>query len=116
MAGLIEGLFTPSSEIEDDYTFFLVAFGHLGFGAALCQLTGWVLPIPVLYWVLKERRDLRLGGSFWDGIIDAGFVGVGAAAFMASLPIWAWFIIAVGGTLIRSGVRRRLLKQDNVPE
>lgn len=45
-----------------------------GFGAISLP---WALALGLLYWVVKETGDLRQGGDFADGWIDAGFVVFG---------------------------------------
>lgn len=63
------------------------AAGHVVLGAAaglpfaaLFSAVGAAVVVLILYWALKEWRDLRAGGGWRDGVIDAGFVGLGALA------------------------------------
>lgn len=65
---------TPSARDETPYLFILIAIGHALLGAVL----SWGgFAIAVLYWVVKERGDLKRGGAWRDGFVDTGFVAVG---------------------------------------
>ena len=57
--------------------------GHAVLGAAFCAPFGWwglgaALAVAVVYWLVKERGDLRRGGDVWDGVEDAICVSLGA--------------------------------------
>ncbi|MDO5643693.1 MAG: hypothetical protein Q4G26_15075 [Paracoccus sp. (in: a-proteobacteria)] len=89
---------------ESGYLWALIGLGHVMLGAMLQGLLGAAgaaarLGLAIGYWLIKERADLRRGGSLRDGLIDAGFVGVGAfytgerwwpVAVMASVALGAW--------------------------
>lgn len=108
MTGLIEGMLTPSRRTEGGYMFFLVGFAHMGLGAAAHEITGLTVLVPLIYWAAKELRDLRHGGGFWDGITDAGFVGVGAAFASLAAPVWQWIVLGVAVTYARQLARGAL--------
>jgi len=59
----------------------LVATLGLGFGMA----TGFALAL--VYWLAKERGDLRRGGRWWDGAEDAVMVSLGAWYGAAWWPV-----------------------------
>lgn len=103
---LLADLATPSAPDESPYLWMLVAIGHAVAGAALAQAVPGVWPavaraaVPVAYWLTKERSDLRRGGSLLDGLVDAGFVGLGML-----YGAWWWpaavLGLATGGALLR---------------
>jgi hypothetical protein len=74
----------PSKPDEPAYYVMLIAVGHALLGASLAPLdiAAWFaagrFAIPVIYWALKEWGDLRRGGSILDGLVDTGFVALGA--------------------------------------
>jgi len=59
----------------------LVATLGLGFGLA----TG--LALALVYWLVKERGDLRRGGAIMDGLEDAVMVWLGAWYGAAWWPV-----------------------------
>lgn len=86
---------TPSRRDEGPYLSVLIAIAHAMVGATFVSFVAvlpWaVLPIaragiPLVYWLAKERGDIRRGGSVLDGLTDAGFVALGAAYGGASWP------------------------------
>jgi len=78
----------PSGPDEGPYQFTVIAIGHAMIGAAL----SWGgLPVAALYWLVKERNDLRRGGCWRDGMIDTGFVALGT---FYSGPFW-WPILVI---------------------
>lgn len=88
----------------DSYQWAVIGLGHVMLGAALQGLLGVTaaaarLALAALYWIAKERGDLRRGGSLRDGLIDAAFVGVGCfytgdrwwpVAVMLTAAVGAW--------------------------
>lgn len=96
MKRLIAVILTPSPRDEDAYTWAVIALGHVMLGAALQGALGAAgalarLALTAVYWLAKERGDLRRGGTLKDGLIDAAFVGVGA--FYAG-PRW-WPVVVM---------------------
>ena len=66
----------------------------LGVTAAAARLA-----LAALYWVAKERGDLRRGGALRDGLVDTALVGVGCfydgsrhwpVAVMLTAAVGAW--------------------------
>ena len=88
----------------DSYQWAVIGLGHVMLGAALQGLLGVTaaaarLALAALYWVAKERGDLRRGGALRDGIVDTAFVGVGCfydgsrhwpVAVMLTAAVGAW--------------------------
>jgi len=70
---------------------------HAVFGAALVQSLGLGfglatgLALALVYWLVKERGDLRRGGRWWDGAEDAVMVSLGAWA-----GPWWWYGLVCG--------------------
>jgi len=65
---------------------------HAMLGAALCASLGWYglapgLAAAALYWLVKERGDLRRGGAIMDGLEDAVMVWLGAWYGAAWWPV-----------------------------
>lgn len=73
---------TPSAPNETPYQFVVIAIGHAMVGAAM-SWGGFM--VAALYWFVKERRDLKRGGAWLDGLVDTAFVALGLAY---SGPIW----------------------------
>jgi len=76
-------MMTPSARGERPFLSLLIAVAHAVLGAALWPLAsglvaGARLAAPALYWLIKERADLKRGGGVRDGMIDAAMVGLGA--------------------------------------
>jgi hypothetical protein len=102
--GLISEILTPSARDESTYDKSVIAIGHVMLGASAAEPVGmyvgpaWLL-IMVVYWLIKERGDLKRGGSWRDGIWDAAFVGFGGLYVGA----WWWPVAAfafVAGYLV----------------
>lgn len=61
----------------------VIAIGHAMVGATaaglfgLFGLIGWGALVPVIYWLTKERGDLRRGGTILDGLEDTVMVTLG---------------------------------------
>lgn len=74
---------TPSKLDEPPYYIMLIAVGHALLGASFAWvdfgvvLVGIRILVPAVYWLWKERADLRKGGNVADGILDAAFVALG---------------------------------------
>lgn len=84
---------TPSSRGEGPHIWAALAAGHFLIGSSLgASLPINALWIAIIYWVAKEAFDLWRGGRFLDGVIDAGFVFVGAL----TMPLIAIVTIALG--------------------
>ena len=69
--------------IGSGYLWAVIGISHVMLGAALQGVLGASgaaarLVVAFGYWMLKERGDLRRGGSLRDGVVDAALVGVGA--------------------------------------
>jgi hypothetical protein len=86
----------------------VVGMGHALLGAALAAPFGWyglgaALVLALVYWLAKERGDLRRGGDLRDGVEDALMVSLGA--FYGP---WWWpaVMIGCGGYLMAVGARR----------
>ena len=100
-------LVTPSAADEGPYLWMLIAIAHAVVGAALAQIMPGAWPaaaralVPLIYWLVKERGDLRRGGRVADGLTDAAFVGLGI--FYGE---WWWpagiMSLALIGALIRA--------------
>lgn len=97
---------TPSHAGEPPYLWMLIAIGHAVLGALLAlALPGWlavagrVTPV-LIYWLIKERGDLRRGGSLRDGLVDTGFVGLG---LFYGAPWWPALVLgaAFAGAMLR---------------
>ena len=77
---------TPSGQtgpLTGAYQRAVVGIAHAVLGALAASLFGvWGLGAAVviagIYWAIKERGDLRRGGSFWDGAEDTVMVSLGA--------------------------------------
>ena len=70
------------------YLFIVIAIGHAMLGAAL----SWGgLAVGAVYWIVKERGDLKRGGAYKDGLFDTAFVIIGIAY---EGPIW-WPILVI---------------------
>lgn len=93
VSALIADIFTPSARDESPYLATLIAIGHAVLGAAL-PIWGAgpvaALRLGLVYWLAKERADLRKGGQWRDGLVDAAFVGLGA---FYGAPWWPLLII-----------------------
>lgn len=100
-------ILTPSAPDEPAYDRLVISAAHAVLGAALAVLFA-PLPVaaallrPVLYWVLKERRDLRLGGSLRDGLWDTAAVALGLGYGTAWWP-FAALLLALATALDRKG-------------
>ena len=112
---IIDDLFgeilTPSGQpgpLHKAYERCVEGIGHAMLGAcAVAILGGWGLAfgiaVAVAYWLVKERGDLKRGGSWADGAEDALMVCLGA--FYGP---WWWplVIVAVGAYLLIMGAIR----------
>lgn len=79
---LLKAINTPSGKDESPYTFAVIAIGHAMLGAVF----SWFgLIAAALYWFVKERKDLKRGGAWLDGLVDTFFVALGT--FYVG-PIW----------------------------
>lgn len=102
-------ILTPSPRREDGYTWVVIALGHVMLGAALAGvLSGYGNSVPLLlrlscsvcYWLMKECRDIRRGGTVVDSISDTAWVGYGLLYEGTNWwPILALIVIAIGGVL-----------------
>lgn len=93
-------IMTPSARDEGPYLWAAIAIGHAMLGAVL-SWGGFFM--AAVYWLAKERRDLRRGGALSDGIVDSCFVGLGIAY---PGPIW-WPMLIFGAVAAGLFVRFR---------
>lgn len=111
LAAIWREITEPSVAAEAPYLRLLLAIGHAMLGAALFEIAPAAglsaaaarAAIPALYWAVKERADLRRGGSLRDGATDAAFV---ASAAWAAAPLWHVTVLAAAlavAVLIRPG-------------
>lgn len=108
MRAAIRRLLTEIAQptIGGGYLWAVIAIGHVMLGAVLQGILGAAgagarLAIGMGYWLIKERRDLRRGGSLRDGLADAALVAVGA---FYSGPRWwpvAVFAAVTAGAVLR---------------
>lgn len=93
LSAILRELLTPSARNESPYLSLLIAIGHAMLGAAL-PIWGIgpaaALRLGLVYWLAKERADLKRGGSWRDGLVDTAFVAAGAAY---GAPWWPLAII-----------------------
>lgn len=99
LAAIWREIATPSLASEAPYLRLMLAIAHACLGAALMEISavaglsaaaarGFV---PATYWLVKERADLRRGGSLRDGLTDAAFVASGA---LSGAAYWHLGILA----------------------
>lgn len=96
-------ILTPSTRDETPYMTAVIFIAHATLGAGLSGLglvgpLGGAAGVAVLYFLLKERRDLARGGGFLDSLIDAGGVALGALYGPGWWPLavlWLAFAVAV---------------------
>lgn len=99
---------TPSRPDEAAYDTLVISLAHAVLGAALAALTAPLAvagavgraALPVLYWFLKERGDLRRGGGLRDGLWDTAAVALGLAYGAAWWPAAA-LLLALAAALDR---------------
>lgn len=90
---------TPSLADEPPYTILLIAIAHAVLGASLAMIDAGLpvavarAAIPLAYWLLKERGDLKRGGNVVDGLVDTAFVAFGA--IYAGQPWWPASVLAL---------------------
>jgi len=93
VSALIADIFTPSARDESPYLSMLIAIGHAVLGAAM-PIWGAgpvaAMRLAAVYWIAKDRRDLRKGGGWRDGLIDTAFVALGA---FYGQPWWPLLVI-----------------------
>ncbi|MFY8095427.1 MAG: hypothetical protein ACOVN0_18265 [Niveispirillum sp.] len=83
-------------------------------GLSLASAAGWVLAA----YVAKEWRDIRAGGGIGDSLTDVGFVGCGIlmALVQWQQSIWGFLVVmTVAGILALHGIRKRILRQTQLP-
>jgi hypothetical protein len=99
---------TPSRPDEAAYDRLVISLAHAVLGAALAALVpplavagavGRAL-LPTLYWLLKERGDLRRGGGLKDGLWDTAAVALGLAYGAPWWPVAA-LLLALAAALDR---------------
>ena len=101
---------TPSPPNEHPYHTLTIAAAHILLGACAAALVSQVMPQPAapvllimaVYWFAKERRDLRLGASRLDCVIDLAMVGFGA---LYSGPLW-WPLAGLLGAAVSPFIMR----------
>jgi len=102
---------TPTGQIgplSSAYGRAMGGVGHAVLGAAFCAPLGvWglaaAIPLAPLYWLTKERGDLRRGGRLWDGIEDATCVSLGA---WYGVFWWPWAVLLAAGIIMASAAVR----------
>lgn len=100
-------ILTPSAPDEPAYDRLVISAAHAVLGAALATLFQPMTVLaaaclPILYWVIKERRDLRLGGSFRDSLWDTAAVALGLGYGAPWWPV-ATLFLALATALDRKG-------------
>lgn len=87
---------------EPPYARLVISAAHAVFGAALAfgLLAIAAALVPPLYWIIKERRDRRHGGSFRDSLWDTAAVALGLGYGTAWWP-FAVLILALVTALDR---------------
>ena len=102
MGDFLKEAFTPSEADEGAYEFFLIAVAHCVLGAAIA---GWH---PVLAWAFcavyfayQIIRDLNVGRTIWDSVVDTAFVALGIALLLPDV----WLVAAAVAMLIRERFR-----------
>ncbi len=104
----IRDLSTPA--VGTPYIRGVIWIGHAMVGAAFVSGFGLIglfpaLAIGVLYWIAKERGDLRRGGALSDGIEDALGVAMGG---LYGFPHWPEGVLATAfGVMVLSHWKRR---------
>ena len=110
LAWLWSDLSTPSKADDSPYDVLIQAVGHAMLGATIglffaLAVASWRLLLPVGYWLVKERADLRKGGGVVDGLVDTGFVLFGTFYGPAWWPVAvlvAALVTAIASTLLRA--------------
>lgn len=93
----------PPGPLDGAYRRAVTGIAHMTLGAALASLApaevaiwGAVarLAIVAVYWIAKEARDLRRGGTLADGIEDAACVALGCFFFdpWVALGLGLWLM------------------------
>ena len=82
--------------------------GALANTAGLAAVSAGLLRLSLgaVYWLVKERGDLRRGGGVVDGLVDAGFVSLGA--LYPGPAWWPWAVTAA----VAAGVMIYLWRDD----
>lgn len=98
-------ILTPSAPDEPAYDRLVISAAHAVLGAALAALFAPLtfaaaLLCLALYWVGKERRDMRRGGSFRDSLWDTAAVALGLGYGAAWWP-FAALLLALATALDR---------------
>ena len=102
MTRFIGELLTPSPADEGPADFAAYALGHAVIGAAICEVAGvWAWLFVLVYGVIKEFRDVKLGGSIWDSLTDIGFVCLGVAVCHHDYRAAIFIFVAVAVTVVR---------------
>ena len=101
-------ILTPSAADERPYNMLTTGVSHAMLGALFVAPTSgtWAAQIALTaaYWLIKEMRDLRKGGSVKDGLFDAIFFGIGT--FYAGPTWWPLIIFLLG--LLKPYIMRKL--------
>ena len=102
-------ILTPSARDEDGYTWACIFLGHAVLGLAIGQAFGAEAAgsralLAAVYWLVKERGDLRRGGSLLDGAADA--LALWAGAYMAERWVAVMVLAtAAGGAWVKEARR-----------
>ena len=110
---ILEEINTPTGMIgplHGAYTRAMSGIGHAVLGASAFAALGlwgivWAAIGAAVYWLLKERGDLRRGSDLWDGVEDAICLSLGAWYGPWWWPVAA--LAAAGIILVSAGVRAR---------
>ena len=100
-------LAAPSPPNEHPYHSLTIGAAHVLLGACGAALIGdnLVHPAAIImpaYWLLKERRDLQLGASRLDCVVDLALVGFGA---LYAGPLW-WPVAGLLGAALSPFIMR----------
>jgi hypothetical protein len=99
----------PPGPLHGAYERAVIGMAHMVIGAALASLVApeWASGaatarlVAAVYWLAKERADLKRGGTLADGLEDTACVGIGAW-------IWSpWVALALGLWLFWRGYASR---------
>lgn len=109
----------PEGVLNGAYNRAVIGMAHVVLGGCLAVLVAdrhqdlavglrGLFPVlgALVYWLAKERGDLRRGGSLWDGVEDTLCVWIGCAY----LGQWWWnlMVLGIGAYLMAAGAWRAL--------
>lgn len=100
-------LWVPSDDTETPYQWMVIGISHAVLGACLSTmavaLPWWCVAtiLFVLYFIFKEMKDMKRGGTFYDSLVDTAFVCLGT--LYSGHPAWPWLVLS---TAVFGGVLR----------